>query len=62
MPSDQSRTIEKAKFTYSPLGKGFQKQIETIEEQQQQKKIRQSFKSFQTISRCTSMKYIKWRS
>ena len=49
LPSDQSRAIEKAKFTYSPLGKGFEKQIETIEEQQQQKKISQSFKSFQTL-------------
>ena len=33
MPSDQSRIIEQAKFTYSPLGKAFEKQIKTIEEQ-----------------------------
>ena len=26
MPSDQSRTIEQAKFTYSPLDKAFEKQ------------------------------------
>ena len=32
-PSDQSRTIEQAKFTYSPLGKAFEKQIKTTEEQ-----------------------------
>ena len=33
MPSDQSRAIEQAKFTYSPLGKAFEKQIKTTEEQ-----------------------------
>ena len=31
--SDQSRIIEQAKFTYFPLGKRFEKQIKTIEEQ-----------------------------
>ena len=30
--SDQSRIVEQAKFTYSPLSKAFEKQIETIEE------------------------------
>ena len=33
LPSDQSRIIEQAKFTYSPVGKTFEKQIKTIEEQ-----------------------------
>ena len=33
LPSDQSRIIEQAKFTYSPLGKAFEKQIITIEHQ-----------------------------
>ena len=33
LPSDQSRTIEQAKFTYSTLGKVFEKQIKTIEDQ-----------------------------
>ena len=33
LPSDQSRIIEQAKFTYSPLGKAFKKQIKTIQEQ-----------------------------
>ena len=33
LPSDQSRIIEKAKLTYSPLGKAFEKQIKTIEKQ-----------------------------
>ena len=31
MPSDQSRIIEQTKFTYSPLGKAFEKQIKIIE-------------------------------
>ena len=35
MPPDQSRTIEQAKFTYTPLEKAFEKQIKTIEEQGQ---------------------------
>ena len=29
----KSRIIEQAKFTYSPLGKAFEKQIKTIEDQ-----------------------------
>ena len=33
MPSDQSRIIEQAKFTYSGLEKGFEKQIKAIEDQ-----------------------------
>ena len=33
LPSDQSRVIEQAKFTYSPLGRAFEKQIKTIENQ-----------------------------
>ena len=32
LPSDQSRIIEQAKFTYSPPGKAFEKQIKTIED------------------------------
>ena len=31
LPSDQSRIIEQAKFTYAPLGKTFEKQIKTID-------------------------------
>ena len=30
---DKSIIIEQAKFTYSPLGKAFEKEIKTIEEQ-----------------------------
>ena len=33
MPSDQIRITEQAKVTYSPLGKAFEKQIKTIEDQ-----------------------------
>ena len=33
MPSNQQQTIEQAKFTYSPLGKAFEKQTETIKDQ-----------------------------
>ena len=35
LPSNQQQIIEQAKFTYSPLGKGFEKQIKTIEDQGQ---------------------------
>ena len=34
LPSEQSRITEQTKFTYSPLGKAFEKQIKTIEEQE----------------------------
>ena len=47
LPSDQSRTITQAKFTYSPLGKAFEKQINTIKEQQQ-KNTNSSFRRFKT--------------
>ena len=30
LPSNQQQIIEQAKFTYSPLGKSFEKQIKTI--------------------------------
>ena len=33
LPSIQQRIIEQTKFTYSPLGKAFDKQIKTIEDQ-----------------------------
>ena len=33
LPSNQKQIIEQAKFTYYPLGKGFEKQIKTIEDQ-----------------------------
>ena len=33
LPSNQKQIIEQAKFTYSPLGKVFEKQIKTIQDQ-----------------------------
>ena len=36
LPSNKKWIIEQAKFTYSPLGKAFQKQIKTIEDQGKQ--------------------------
>ena len=33
LPSNQQQIIEHAKFTYSPLGKAFEKQTKTIEDQ-----------------------------
>ena len=47
LQSDQSRIIEQARFTYSPLGKAFEKERKTIEEQEKNNK------------RCDSTKYIK---
>ena len=35
LPSNQQQIIEQAKFTYSPLGKAFEKQIKAIENQGQ---------------------------
>ena len=32
LPPDQKKVIEQAKFTYSPLGKTFEKQTKSIEE------------------------------
>ena len=33
LPSNQKQIIEQAKFTYSLLGKAFEKQVKTIEDQ-----------------------------
>ena len=33
LPSNQQQIIEQAKFNYSPLGKAFEKQAKTIEDQ-----------------------------
>ena len=33
IPPGQKRVIESAKFTYSPVGEAFEKQIKTIEDQ-----------------------------
>ena len=33
LPSNQQQIIEQTKFTYSPLGKAFEKQVKAIEDQ-----------------------------
>ena len=33
LPSNKQQIIEQAKFTYSPLGKAFEKQIKAMEDQ-----------------------------
>ena len=33
LPSNQQQVIEQAKLTYSPLGKAFEKQLKTMEDQ-----------------------------
>ena len=33
LPSNQQQITEQARFTYSPLGKAFEKQVKTIEDQ-----------------------------
>ena len=33
LPSNQHQLIEQVRFTYSPLGKAFEKKIKTIEDQ-----------------------------
>ena len=35
--SNQKHIIEQAKFTYSPLGKAFEKQIKTIDDQEKKR-------------------------
>ena len=45
-PSNQQQIVERAKFTYSPLGKAFEKQIKTIEDQgEKQVKVLNTLKS-----------------
>ena len=37
LPSNQQQITEQAKFTYSPLGKAFEKQTKTIEDKGEEK-------------------------
>ena len=39
LPSNQQQIIEQARFTYSPLGKAFEKQVKTIEDQGQKQAL-----------------------
>ena len=54
LPSNQKQIIEQAKFTYSPLGKAFEKLTKTIEDQGQKqvdafKSLESSDKQLQSI-------------
>ena len=50
LPSNQQQIIEQAKFTYSPLGQAFEKQIKAIEDQvEKQKKAIQDKGRVKTI-------------
>ena len=52
LPSNQQQIIEQEKFTYSPLGKAFEKQIQTIENQgQKQIKAIQDQRQLKTIKK-----------
>ena len=39
LPSNQQQIIQQAKFTYSPLGKTLEKQIKTIEDQEEKQVV-----------------------
>ena len=52
--SNQKQMIQQAKFTYSRLGKAFEKQIKTIEDQgKEQIKAIQNQGEVKTINKCT---------
>ena len=54
LPSTRQQIIEQTKFTYSPLGKAFEKQIKTIEEQwKEQIKLIKEQRMPETIERYT---------
>ena len=54
LPSNQKQMIEQAKFTYSPSGKAFKKQIKTIEDQgEKQIKAIQNQGQVKTIKKYT---------
>ena len=43
LPSNQQQIIEQSRFTYSPLGKAFEKQIKAIQDQGQVKTIKKYY-------------------
>ena len=55
LPSNQQQIIEQARFTYSPLGKAFGKQIKTIEDQGQ--KQVESLESLKTNEQAKAITY-----
>ena len=56
LPSTQQQIIEQTKFTYSPLGKAFDKQIKTIEDQG--KKQVDALNTLKSDNKITIKKYI----
>ena len=53
LPSNQQQIIEQAKFTYSPLGKAFEKQIKAIEDRGEKKiTVIQDQGQVKTIKKC----------
>ena len=56
LPSTQQQIIEQTKFTYSPLGKAFDKQIKTIEDQG--KKRVDALNTLKSDNKITIKKYI----
>ena len=53
-PSNQQQIIEQAKFTYSPLGKAFEKQTKTTEDQgEKQTKAIQDKRPIKSIKKFT---------
>ena len=56
LPSNQQQIIEQARFTYSPLGKAFEKPIKTIEDQG--KKQIEAFKNLKPKEQTKSIEEI----
>ena len=54
LPSNQKQIIEQAKFTYYSLGKAFEKQIKTIEDQEK--------KQVETLKRLNLGIETNWRN
>ena len=50
LPSNQQEMIEQARFTYSPLGKAFEKQIEAVKDQGKKKKNKKKKKPIEKKS------------
>ena len=55
LPSNQQQIIEQTKFTYSPLGKAFDKQIKTIENLE--KKQVDALNTLKPVNKITIKKY-----
>ena len=54
LPFNQKQIIEQAKFTYSPLGKAFEKQTKTVEDQgEKQIKAIQNKRPIKSIEKFT---------